>query len=200
MGRKKQQLARRQTVISKKGDEYLYRMSELGDRIRVKSGYGAEEGSLLKLAFSNGKLTKTGKEYMAQLVEEHNKMFPDAANAWTMEDNGLLDYIYRRSKKGDFTTFASWESHMIGESLGGEYMMEAQLMSSTAKYQRFLYNMNMTDEEIAKQVMKNGGQEALEAWKAAVAEDKADNSSRARMAFLYQHAKFDYIHRWAWMF
>jgi hypothetical protein len=200
MGRKKQKLARRQTVVSKKGDEYLYRMSDLGDRIRVKSGYGAQSGSLVKLAFANGRLTKTGEEYMKQLVEEHNKMFPDSDSQWTMEDNGLLDYVKRRKDQGNFTTFASWESHMIGQSLGGQYMSEAERSNSAVKFKRFLYNLNMSEAEIEKEILKAGGQEALDAWKAAVAEDLAGNNARARMAFLNTHATFDYIHRWAWTF
>ncbi len=128
-------MSRRQTVISKKGKVYKYRQVDpTSKRIRVNTGYGYEEGSMTKLAFKNGKLTKAGEIFRDSINEIQN---PQERKATLAEFD---KYVAQRSKAHKSTTIASFQSHMLDES-----------------YDRLLNNLNVDKDEVTKKIMKKYG-------------------------------------------
>lgn len=128
-------MSRRQTVISKKGKAYKYRQVDpTSKRIRVNTGYGYDEGSMTKLAFKNGKLTKAGEIFRDSINEIPNKQERNATLA------EFDKYVAQRSRANKNTTLASFQSHMLDES-----------------YDRLLNNLNVDKNEVTKKIMKKYG-------------------------------------------
>ena len=124
-------LSYRQTVKSAK-KAYKYRQWDpTTARIRVKSGYGFDDGSLTKLAFKNGKLTVAGELYRDSImnIKEKNK------REYTLRE--FDKYVKTMKQKNRVTTIASFESHMYDTD-----------------YDRMLYNMNIKKEELEEALMK----------------------------------------------
>lgn len=128
-------MSRRQTVISKKGKAYKYRrVDETHKRIRVKSGYGYDDGSMTKIAFKNGNLTVAGEMFKESINEIRDK---------EEREKTLYEfdkYVKARSKSGLTTTIASFESHMI----------------KTA-YKRWLNNLNIDTKDVVMKLKQEKG-------------------------------------------
>ena len=153
-------LSRRQTVRSKAGQVYKYRQWDpKGPRIRVKSGYGYEEGSTVKLAFKNGKLTKAGELFKDSILDISNTREREL----TLEE--FEKYVESRSADNKTTTAASFESHMMD-----------------TKYERMLNNMNIELPDIeAKLKEKYGDELVLNGQRYTIAEAVSDYTILSRL-------------------
>lgn len=189
MARRKQRLFKRQTVVSKtKNYKYRYGEDENGimKRQAVKSGYGYEDDTLKKLSFRNGKLTKAGKELKAALEATGNE---EAVN-------DFMAYVKERHSLDDYTTVASYESHLIYEADRAKYELEApsefKKLNGAARWRMMLNNLNTTEDEI-KQRIKRLAPELLPLYEAAEkADEEAGNIGNARSQFLSKFTTWSY--------
>lgn len=134
-------LSYRQNVKSKVGKVYKYRQYDpQTKRIRVEIGYGFKDGSLQKLSFKNGKLTKAGEEFRKEL--ENAVYSSKAERDYTVSQ--FDKYVVTLKQRHQNVTPASFDSHMKED-----------------RYNRMLFNMNIDKQEVMDKLKEKYGEKII---------------------------------------
>lgn len=169
-------LSYRQNVKSKAGKVYRYRQYDpQTKRIRVEVGYGFKDGSLQKLSFKNGNLTKAGEEFRKGLEEAVYES--QAQKDYTI--NQFDEYVATMKKRKQVVTPASFESHMKNED-----------------YDRMLYNMNIDKQDIYNKI-KNLKMEDLSERQRDLLNEHGVNGVVNDYLYLSQFIEFNYTEGWS---
>lgn len=171
-------LSYRQNVKSKAGKVYKYRQYDpQTKRIRVEVGYGFKDGSLQKLSFKNGNLTKAGYEFREGL--KNAAYSSEAERDYTV--NQFDEYVATMSKgqHKQSVTPASFESHMKDE-----------------QYERMLYNMNIDKQDIINK-LENLKMEDLSDKQRKLLEAEGVNGVVNDYIYLSQFIDFNYTEGWS---
>lgn len=169
-------LSYRQNVKSKAGKIYKYRQYDPQTaRIRVEIGYGFKDGSLQKLSFKNGNLTKAGFEFREGL--KNATYSSDAERTYAV--NQFDEYVATMKHRKQVVTPASFESHM-----------------KNADYDRMLYNMNIDKQDVYNKI-KDLKMEDLSDGQKKILKDNSAKDIVNSYTLLSQFIDFDYTDGWS---
>lgn len=169
-------LSYRQNVKSKVGKVYKYRQYDpQTKRIRVEIGYGFKDGSLQKLSFKNGNLTKAGEEFRKGL--ENATYSSEAERDYVVSQ--FDKYVVTMKKRKQVVTPTSFESHMKNED-----------------YDRMLYNMNIDKQDIYNKIKDLKMEDLSERQKALLDEHGVDDVVNDYY-YLSEFIEFNYTDGWS---
>lgn len=169
-------LSYRQNVKSKAGKVYKYRQYDpQTKRIRVEVGYGFKNGSLQKLSFKNGNLTKAGLEFREGLMNATYSSEAERAYAVSQFDK----YVATMKHRKQVVTPASFESHMKNED-----------------YDRMLFNMNIDKQDIYNKI-KDLKMEDLSENQRNILNEQGVSGVVNDYFYLSQFIAFDYVEGWS---
>lgn len=169
-------LSYRQNVKSKAGKVYKYRQYDpQTKRIRIEVGYGFENGSLQKLSFKNGNLTKAGDEFRKGL--ENATYSSEAERDYVVSQ--FDKYVVTMKKRKQVVTPTSFESHMKKED-----------------YDRMLYNMNIDKQDIYNKI-RDLKKENLSEGQRALLDENDLNDIVNDYYLLSQFIEFNYTDGWS---
>lgn len=164
-------LSYRQNVKSKAGKVYKYRQYDpQTKRIRVEIGYGFKDGSLQKLSFKNGKLTKAGEEFRKEL--ENAVYSSEREKNYTVSQ--FDKYVVTMQKRHQHVTPDSFYSHMKNED-----------------YDRMLFNMNIDKQEVIDK-LKAKYSEKINGEKITLDDDLIEKMEKEYKELYDEDIKFDH--------
>lgn len=169
-------LSYRQNVTSKAGKVYKYRQYDPETkRIRVEIGYGFKDGSLQKLSFKNGNLTKAGIEFREGL--KNATYSSEAERDYAV--NQFDEYVVTMKKRKQIVTPDSFKSHM-----------------KNTDYDRMLYNMNIDKQDIYNKINDLKMEDLSERQKALL-DEYGVNGVVNDYYYLSQFIEFNYTDGWS---